>query len=124
MSKKIIIAEDSNIMQSLTKKILSQLKYEITPVKNGQEVLDTISNEVYDLILLDINMPVMDGMECVRSIRAMDGIQKDIPIIVITGNGDDYTEEDFEAVGINAFVPKPIDYDSLLKQVKKVINDN
>ena len=124
MSKKIIVAEDSSVIQNLTKKILSQLNYEITSVKNGQQVIDLISNENYDLILLDIHMPVMDGMECAKNIRAMKGEKKDIPIIAITGNANNYSEQDFKAVGINAFVPKPLNYDSLVEQVKKFTNDN
>ena len=88
MSKRIIVAEDSSVIQNLTKKILSQLNYEIISVKNGQQVIDLISNENYDLILLDIHMPVMDGMECAKSIRSMDGDKKDIPIIAITGNAN------------------------------------
>ena len=124
MSKKIIVAEDSSVIQNLTKKILSQLNYEITSVKNGQQVIDLMSNETFDLILLDIHMPIMDGMECAKSIRSMDGDQKNIPIIAITGNANNYSEDDFKAVGINAFIPKPLNYDSVVEQVKKYTNDN
>ena len=124
MSKKIIVAEDSSVIQNLTKKILSQLNYEITSVKNGQQVLDLMSKDDYDLILLDIHMPVMDGMECAKTIRSMDSEQKSIPIIAITGNANNYTEQDFEAVGINAFIPKPLNYDSLVEKVKEYTNDN
>lgn len=124
MNKRIIVAEDSSVIQNLTKKILSQLNYEITSVKNGQQVIDLISDANYDLILLDIHMPIMDGMECAKSIRAMEGEKKDIPIIAITGNANNYSEQDFKAVGINAFIPKPLNYDSLVEQVKKYTNDN
>lgn len=124
MSKKIIVAEDSSVIQNLTRKILSQLHFDITSVKNGQQVLDLVEHETYDLILLDIHMPVMDGMECARQIRAMEGAQKDIPIIAITGNANNYTEQDFEAAGINAFIPKPLNYDSLVEKVKAYTNDH
>lgn len=124
MSKKIIVAEDSSVIQNLTKKILSQLNYAITSVKNGQQVLDLMSKDNYDLILLDIHMPVMDGMECAKHIRGREDSQKDIPIIAITGNANNYSEKDFEAVGINAFVPKPLNYDSLVEKVKEFTNDN
>ena len=66
MNKKIIVAEDSSVIQNLTKKILSQLNYDIFSVKNGQQVLDLLNKEDYDLVLLDIHMPVMDGMECAK----------------------------------------------------------
>jgi len=124
MSKKIIVAEDSSVIQNLTKKILSQLNYEITSVKNGQQVIDLMSKDVYDLILLDIHMPVMDGMECAKTIRSMDGVQKEIPIIAITGNANNYSESDFASVGINAYIPKPLNYDSLVEKVKEYTNDN
>ncbi|MEM7298214.1 MAG: response regulator [Bacteroidota bacterium] len=124
MSKKIIVAEDSSVIQNLTKKILSQLNYEITSVKNGQQVLDLMSKSEYDLILLDLHMPVMDGMECARTIRSMDNKQKGIPIIAITGNANNYSEQDFEEAGINAFIPKPLNYDSLVEKVKEYTNDN
>ncbi|MEM8939221.1 MAG: response regulator [Bacteroidota bacterium] len=124
MSKKIIVAEDSSVIQNLTKKILSQLNFSIVLVKNGKQVLDLIIKDTYHLILLDIHMPVMNGMECAKSIRSMGGENSNIPIIAITGNANNYTEEEFEAVGINAFIPKPLNYDSLVEKVKEFTNDH
>ena len=119
MSKKIIVAEDSSVIQNLTKKILSQLNFDIVSVKNGQQVIDLLEKDKYHLVLLDIHMPIMDGMECAKTIRSSSNENKDIPLIAITGNANNYTPEEFEAVGINAFVPKPLNYDSLVEKVKK-----
>lgn len=124
MSKKIIVAEDSSVIQNLTKKILSQLNYEISSVKNGQQVLDLLAKDEFGLVLLDIHMPVMDGMECARQIRSTPGGNQNIPIVAITGNANNYTMEDFEEVGINAFIPKPLNYDSVVEMVKKYTDDN
>ena len=124
MSKKIIVAEDSSVIQNLTRKILSQLNYEISSVKNGQQVLDLLGKEEYNLVLLDIHMPIMDGMECARKIRELDGKSKNIPIVAITGNANNYSMEDFEEAGINAFIPKPLNYDSVVEMVKKYTDDN
>ena len=124
MSKKIIVAEDSSVIQNLTKKILSQLNYQIVAVKNGQQVLDQLEKDSFHLILMDIHMPVMDGMECARSIHKSNNENKDIPIIAITGNANNYTNEEFEAAGINGFVPKPLNYDSLVEKVKKFTDDD
>ena len=124
MSKKIIVAEDSSVIQNLTKKILSQLNYEVSSVKNGQQVIDLLAKNEFDLVLLDIHMPVMDGMECAKQIRSSDGSNQNIPIIAITGNADNYTMEDFEEAGINAFIPKPLNYDSVVEMVKNYTNDN
>ena len=123
MSKKIIIAEDSNVMQSVTKQILSHIDCDIFLVKNGQEVIDLLKESSFDLILLDIHMPVMDGMECASKIREMASDVSKIPIIAITGNVKNYNMEDFKRVGINDFITKPLNYDSLVKMVKKHISD-
>ena len=124
MSKKIIVAEDSSVIQNLTKKILSQLNYEISSVKNGQQVLDLLEKDNFDLVLLDIHMPVMDGLECAKKVRSMEGSNQQIPIVAITGNANNYTMENFEEAGINAFIPKPLNYDSVVEMVKKYTDDD
>ena len=120
MSKKIIIAEDSSVIQNLTRKILSIQNYEIVSVKNGKEVLDKLNNEAYDLVLLDINMPVMDGVECAKQIRSSSdpGVSQ-IPIIAITGNAKNYSRDDFKDMGINDYLPKPLDYDQMVDMVNQ-----
>lgn len=120
MSKRVLIAEDSSVIQNLTKKILQFQKFEIQAVKNGKEVLKALENDTYDVILLDINMPQMDGMECAKAIRALDDkVKSKIPIIAITGNAKNYTDEEFKSVGINEYIPKPLDFDRLVISVKK-----
>jgi hypothetical protein len=119
-NKKVLIAEDSSVIQNLTKKILQFQNFEITTVKNGKEVLKSLENNTYDIILLDINMPQMDGMECAKAIRALEDAQKSkIPIIAITGNAKNFTEADFQKVGINEYIPKPLDFDKLVDSVKR-----
>ena len=124
MSKKIIVAEDSSVIQNLTKKILSQLNYEIVAVKNGQQVIDLMEKDTYSLILMDIHMPVMDGMDCARAIRKMSGDQKNIPIVAITGNANNYSQDQFTEAGINEYLPKPLNYDNLVEMVKRFTDDN
>jgi CheY-like chemotaxis protein len=120
MMKKVLIAEDSSVIQNLTKKILQMQQYEITSVKNGEQVLSKLEKEDFNVILMDINMPVMDGMECARSIRSLkDEKKKNIPIIAITGNARNYSIEDFKEVGINEYLPKPLNFDDLVEMVKK-----
>lgn len=120
--KKVLIAEDSSVIQTLTKNVLQFEKFEITSAKNGKEVLSALNNENIDLILLDINMPVMDGIKCAQTIRKLSDKQKaDVPIIAITGNAKNFTMDDFRAVGINDYLQKPIDFDQLIKTVKKWI---
>jgi two-component system cell cycle response regulator DivK len=124
MSKKIIIAEDSSVIQNLTRKILSIQNYEIVSVKNGKDVLKKLDQDTYDLILLDINMPVMDGVECAKQIRAHSNETiKSIPIIAISGNAKNYSVDDFKSMGINDYLPKPLDYDQMVDMVSQYTQD-
>lgn len=124
MSKKILVAEDSSVIQNLTKRILSLQNYAITSVKNGAQVLEKLNNEQFDLVLLDIHMPIMDGMECAREIRKRPAAENgEIPIIAITGNANNYSEEDFKNAGINGFLPKPLNYDTLVETVNSYMTN-
>lgn len=120
-SKKVLIAEDSSVIQNLTKKILQIQNYQIFSAKNGVQVLAMLEKEDFDIILMDINMPQMDGMECSEKIRALDDAKKSqIPIVAITGNAKNYTMDDFKSVGINDYLQKPLNFDNLVDTVKNL----
>jgi two-component system cell cycle response regulator DivK len=122
-TKKVLIAEDSSVIQNLTKKILMMQNYSIHSAKNGEQVLKALETDTYDIILMDINMPKMDGMECTRAIRALnDKAKSSIPIIAITGNAKNYSIEDFKEAGINEYLQKPLNFDQLVETVKKLTN--
>lgn len=120
MSKRVLVAEDSSVIQNLTKKILQMQSFDIFSVKNGKQVLDLLQDQSFDIILMDINMPIMDGMECSRNIRALpDPVKSQIPIIAITGNAQNYSIDEFKEAGINDYLPKPLNFDNLVETVKK-----
>jgi two-component system, cell cycle response regulator DivK len=124
MGKKVLIAEDSSVIQNLTRKILEIQNYSISSAKNGKQVLEMVQEENFDLILMDINMPTMDGMECAREVRALkDAKKSSIPIIAITGNARNYSMEDFKKAGINEYLPKPLNFDELVGMVKRYTSD-
>eukprot|EP01136_Pigoraptor_vietnamica_P032322 Opistho-1_new@94039 len=119
--KKVLIAEDSSVIQNLAKKILEFQNFEIHSVKNGQQVLDALEKEDFDIILLDINMPVMDGMECAKAVRNLkDEAKAKIPMIAITGNARNYSMEDFKEAGFDDMLAKPLNFDALVAQVKSL----
>jgi hypothetical protein len=124
--KKVLIAEDSSVIQNLTKRILTTIpdqSFEISTAKNGEQVLQMVEKDDFDIILLDINMPVMDGMECAKKIRSLaDKTKSEVPIVAVTGNAKNYTMEDFQAVGINSYLPKPLNFDELVETVIKYTN--
>ena len=117
--KKVLIAEDSSVIQNLAKKILEFQNFEIHSVKNGQQVLEALEKEDFDILLLDINMPVMDGMECAKAVRALkDKKIAALPMIAITGNARNYSMEDFKEAGFDDMLAKPLNFDALVAQVK------
>lgn len=119
-TKRVLVAEDSSVIQNLTKKILQFQNFDIVAVKNGKQVLEMMEKEEFDIILLDINMPLMDGMECAKQVRSLDDPKKaNVPIIAITGNAKNYTLEEFKNVGINEYLQKPLNFDTLVNLVKK-----
>ena len=118
--KRVLVAEDSSVIQNLTKKVLQFQNYDIESARDGQQVLDMLDHTDYDIILMDINMPKMNGMECSKQIRSLDDKKKSqVPIIAISGNASNYSEEDFKKAGMNEYIPKPINFDRLVEVVNK-----
>lgn len=124
MNKKILVAEDSSVIQNLTRRILTLQNYDISSVKNGAQVLEKLNQEHFDLVLLDIHMPVMDGMECARKVRRLPKSNNpSIPIIAISGNANNYSSDDFKDAGIDDYLPKPLNYDTLVETVNSYMSD-
>jgi CheY-like chemotaxis protein len=117
--KRVLIAEDSSVIQNLAKKILEFQNFEITAVKNGEQVMQLLDKEDFDILLLDINMPIMDGMECVKAIRVLsDQAKANLPVVAITGNAKNYSDTDFKEAGFNDALMKPLNFDRLVEVVK------
>ncbi len=118
--KKILVVEDSSTIQNLTKRILEFYKYDVKSAKNGIEALALLKKNNYDVILMDITMPKMDGVDCVKNIRAMpDANKSKIPIIAVTGNANSFSEIGFKAKGFSDYVIKPPNFDKLVDLLNK-----
>ena len=106
---KILVGEDSSIIINLTKSVLAFENYEMKAARNGKQVLEMLAAEDFDLILMDITMPILDGIQCTKEIRKMVDPKKNrIPIIAITGNAANHTPEDFRKFGVQRLHPKTI----------------
>ncbi|KAA5542524.1 response regulator [Adhaeribacter rhizoryzae] len=122
-TKTILIAEDSSVILNLTKKILELQNYKIVTAKNGKEVINQVEKQKIDAILMDLNIPIKNGMECTREIRNHENKEiSSVPIIAVTGNANNYTMEEFKEAGINAYLPKPLDFDMLVQTVKQYVS--
>ena len=117
---KIIIAEDSYAINNITRRILEMKHHQVKSVNNGKEAIDVLARDTFDLLLLDLFMPVMDGLTCVKHIRAAkDKPYAALPIVVITGNNKNYKDADFAEYGVQAVLQKPLDYDELVVTVDR-----
>lgn len=117
----IILAEDNVINQKLVKIIIEKLGWSVEIAWNGKEVLKLLEQKDFDLILMDMHMPEMDGIQATKIIRKLDNKSKDIPIIALTANA--YKEDKIKCidVGMNDFMAKPLNKEDLRKIILKYV---
>ena len=122
-SLSILLVEDNAVNQKLAVTILSRRGYHVIVVNNGREALDALSVTCYDLILMDMQMPVMDGLEASRHIRAMqeNGTWPPTPIIALTANAMSGDRERYLQAGLDGYISKPIDTDRTLEEINRVL---
>ena len=119
---RLLAADDIKLNQMMMTKILvEKLGYSLTSVSNGQEALDTIRDGSFDVVLMDIQMPVMDGVSAISAIRSCSEPWKNIPIVALTGDTKAEHIAQYEQVGANACVAKPIDWYRLDDVIKSLV---
>ena len=111
MAKKVLIAEDYADTRSFMKFLVESYGYQALEANDGQEAVATVQKEQPDLILMDLSMPVMDGLAATRVIRGFDGMTS-LPIIAVTAYGESYYRQAIEA-GCDDLINKPLDFDTL-----------
>lgn len=114
---RLLLAEDSSANQLVARTMLEQAGYTVFVANDGQEVLDALEVGRFDLILMDLRMPTMDGLEATRRIRQSGGAYSGLPIIALTANATKDDAARCIAVGMNAFVGKPFRFDELLSAI-------
>jgi CheY-like chemotaxis protein len=107
---KILIAEDNIMNQHLMSRYMSKLGWDFIIVDNGLQATEACRSGDFNAILMDIDMPVLDGIEATRYIRAFN---KDIPIVAITAYADDQMRSECAEAGMNAFLAKPCSRDEI-----------
>ena len=107
--KRVLLAEDNAINQEIVRELLCRLGVDCAVAENGRRALDLISRERYDCVLMDIQMPEMDGLEATRRIRAMSGAVSRIPVIAMTAGAAPEDVRRSLAGGLNDHISKPLD---------------
>jgi two-component system chemotaxis response regulator CheY len=125
MGLQVLIVDDSATMRSILKKVVSLSGYEVSrylEAANGQEALDTLAQEWVDLILLDLHMPVMDGLDLLRHINKEE-LHSRIPSVLVTTEGSKQAIDEAKALGIKAHVKKPFQPETIRDILQQVLGE-
>lgn len=114
---RILVAEDNSINQLLIMGILNSRGYHADVVANGHEALQALRSVPYDLVVMDIQMPVMGGVEATRQIRQLTGAVAAIPIIAVTAHALKGDRESLLQAGMNDYISKPLDKNEFLDRI-------
>ena len=120
MPSKILIVDDTETMRLYEHMLLSGQGYVLEMAENGVDALDKIQDDRPDLVLMDIMMPVMDGIECCKKIKANEDT-KDIKVVMVTTKSEYEKVKEAFAAGCDDYVTKPIDRMELLSKLKELL---
>ncbi len=122
-NKKILLAEDNIVNQKLAVTIFERLGYKVTAAENGFKALEALRNDDYDIVFMDIQMPVMNGIEAVQAIRSGEsGVRRpDIPVVAMTAHALKGDREKFISTGMNDYLSKPFRYEELVAILNKFL---
>jgi two-component system chemotaxis response regulator CheY len=120
MAKSILAVDDSGSLRQMVVFSLRAAGYQVTEAVDGQDGLDKAKSQIYDLVLTDQNMPRMDGLTLIRSLRRTAAYQK-VPILMLTTESGDEMKSRGRAAGATGWLVKPFDPQKLTEVVRKVI---
>jgi two-component system sensor histidine kinase/response regulator len=119
-SLKILVAEDTPFNQKFIQRLLDRWNHQITLVENGRQALDTLYNDSFDIVLMDVQMPEMDGLTATKKIRDLKSKIRGIPIIAMTAHAIRGDRERCLEAGMDEYVSKPIDSDILFDAIENL----
>ena len=115
----VLIADDNPMNRIVVKRILTKHDVQVTAVENGKDAIDILNDKTFDIILMDIQMPIMDGIEATKFIRGKLNLQT--PIVALTGTSSQDQVELCFSVGMNEYIEKPFNSKTLLQTLVKLI---
>ena len=118
---KILVVDDNPMNRMLVVKVLQKKGFETDIAENGKIAVFKVGNNKYDMVLMDLQMPEMDGYEATKVIRARQDDKKDIPIIAMTAHATDGEKERCLALGMDEFIPKPFYPEELYEKIKELL---
>ena len=118
-NKKILLVEDNLINQKIAIKVLEKMGLSIETASNGLEAIEKAQNVQYDLILMDLQMPIMDGLTATKKLRQSETTSKQPPIIAMTANVMESDKLKCHEAGMGGYIPKPFKIENIVKELDK-----
>ncbi len=118
---RILVAEDNPTSQKFIARVLERAGHEVDLVHNGEEALDALECGDYDLVMLDMHMPVMDGVQTAKLYRFIYPNKNNLPFVMLTANATTEAKLECEAAGIETFLTKPIEAPRLLEIIERIL---
>ena len=126
--KRLLLAEDNELNREIACMLLSKYGFVIDTAENGQEAVDLVAAsapDYYDLVLMDIQMPVMDGHEATRKIRSLENkVLAKVPVVAMTANAFDEDRKAAKECGMNGFISKPINMQEVVQALRMCLQDH
>ncbi len=119
---KVLHVDDDPMNLRVVQEILGAFGHQGVMANSGEEALERLATEAFDIMLIDIHMPVMTGIDVVRFLRASGGSQSNIPVVALTADVYSRRPAEYLALGFNDFVSKPILVSTLMETIKRCIH--
>ena len=118
---RVLVAEDNRVNQQVIDRMLKSAGHAVTLVGDGEQALDALETAAFDVVLMDVNMPVMNGLDVVKLHRFATGGRDAPPFIALTADATEETRRQCEEAGVAAYLTKPVDMDQLLNLIDRVV---
>lgn len=120
MAKKVLVVDDNATIRSLSRKVLEGIGFEVSEAEDGQAGLEAAQADGFQLVLADINMPRMNGIEMITEIRKLDAYKR-VPVLIISTENNAQIMQKGKAAGANGWLVKPFQREKLLGILQKLV---
>ena len=120
--RRVLVVDDNGINRRVARSFISHYGMEVAEASDGNEALALLARQAFDLVLMDVHMPGLDGVEAFRRLRKLPGPNQDVPVIALTADSMRGDREKFLARGFNGYVSKPIDERSMITVIGQVLS--
>ena len=120
--ERLLVVDDQAVNRDVATRLLKRAGFQVSAVAGGNEAIEALHTESYDLVLMDIHMSGMSGIEATAAIRALPGELSKIPVVALTADTVGDLGDDFEKAGFSAFAAKPIDREALIETLEQLLS--